>query len=126
MFQVIYEYKQPWPEEGTLRVEAQFSSEIKVSPTLARRRANGFLGTEVTMMVLAGQPVLVVGDRPIWRIPACLHLPGLGEVATIGSVDVDALTGQVIKPADDQITAIRDRANALAARLDLPLSYSQT
>jgi hypothetical protein len=115
MFQVVYEYKQPWPESGNLRVEAQFSGEITVPPTLARRRVNGFLGKEVTMMALAGHPALVVGDRPIWRVPACLHLPGLGEVATLGSIEVDALTGQVVEPSSEQITLMRDRANAIAA-----------
>lgn len=118
MFQVLYEYPVAWPEEGGLRVEAQFTSEINISPAVARRRANGFLTGQVTMMVLAGEPVLVLGEeRPVWRVPACLHLPDLGEVTTVGTIDVDALTGQVIPPLAKQLTLMQRRANEIATRL---------
>lgn len=120
MFRVVYEYQKPWPKEGLLRVEAQFSGEITVSPTLARRRAAGFLSGHVKMMVLAGEPVLVLGKQPVWRVPACLHLPGLGEVSTVGAIDVDAMTGQVIPPSLDEITAMQHRANDLATRFTPP------
>jgi hypothetical protein len=120
MFQIAYEYQEPWPKEGVLRLEARFDGEIKVSPTVARHRASGFLAGHVTMMVLAGEPILVLNDPPVWRIPACLHLPDWGEVATIGVLDVDALTGEVIPPSSKQITMMQHRANDLAARLALP------
>ena len=118
MFQVVYEYPAVWPEEGPLRVEAQFTSEIKVSPLLARRRASGFLAGYVTLMVLAGEPVLVLGEaRPVWRVPAILHLPGLGEIAPVGTIEVDALTGEVIQPSSEQISLMQRRANDFATRL---------
>jgi len=69
------------------------------------------------MMILAKEPTLVVGERPFWQSPACLHLPGLGEVATVGSVDVDALTGEIISPSPEQIVEMQNRANAIASRL---------
>jgi hypothetical protein len=114
MLRVIYEYQKAWPKDGPLRVEAQFTGEIVVSPTEARRRAAGFLAGHVTMMILAGEPVLVVGDPPVWRVPACLHLPGLGEVSTVGSIDVDALTGKVVPLSLEQIAAMQRRADDLA------------
>lgn len=120
MLRVVYEYQKTWPKEGPLRVEAQFTGEITVSPTEARRRAAGFLAGHVTMMVLADEPVLVIGEQPIWRVPACLHLPGLGKVSTVGSIDVDALTGEVIPPALDQIAAMRRRVDDIAACFALP------
>jgi hypothetical protein len=118
MFQVVYEYPTAWPEEGPLRVEAQFASEIKVSPLVARRRAGGFLAGHVTMMILAGEPILVLGQaRPVWRVPALLHLLGLGEVAQVGLIEVDALTSDVIPPTSEQISAMQHRADALTTRL---------
>lgn len=70
------------------------------------------------MMVLAGEPVLVLGEeRPVWRVPACLHLLDLGEVTTVGTIDVDALTGQVIPPVAKQITLMQRRANEIATCL---------
>jgi hypothetical protein len=120
MFQIICEYQVTWPKDGPLRVEAQFAGEIKVSPTAARRRAAGFLAGHVTMMVLAGEPVLVWSEQPVWRVPACLHLPDLGEVSTVGSIDVDALTGEIMPLSSDQIAAMQRRANDIATRFTLP------
>lgn len=118
MFQVAYDYPQPWPKEGALLVDVQFTGEIAVSPTTARRRAAGFLAGHVTMMVRAGKPVLVFGERLRWRVPACLHLPGLGRVTEIGTVDVDALTGDIIPPSSSQIAYMQRRAHEIATHLD--------
>ena len=120
VFQVSLEYKGPWPETGPLRVEAHFTGEIAIAPAAARRRANGYLGTRVAMMIMAGEPTLVVGERPVWRVPACLHLGGLEDVATVGWVDVDATTGDVVPLSSDQIAVIQSRANAIVARLTSP------
>jgi hypothetical protein len=99
---------------------APLAGEIKVSPTVARRRAAGFLAGHITMMVLAGEPMLVWSEQPVWRVPACLHLPELGEVSTVGCIDVDALTGEIILLFPDQITAMQRRADDIAARFTLP------
>jgi hypothetical protein len=117
MFQVMLEYPTPWPENGPLRVEVQFAGEIAVSPALAKRHAAGFLAMEVSMAARAGTPVLITGQRPVWRIPACLHLPGseAAEAPVIGSIDVDALTGDIILPGPNQIAAMQRHADALAA-----------
>jgi len=120
MVRVIYEYPEAWPESGPLVVEAQLAGEIRVSPTTARRRAAAFLAAQVKMMVLAGEPMLIWGKPPIWRVPACLHLPGLGEVSTVGSVDVDALTGQILPLAPNQIMIMQRRADDIATRFTLP------
>jgi len=120
MFRIVYEYQKTWPEDGPLRLEAQFIGEITVTPTVARRRAAGFLAGHVTMMVRAGEPVLALGEQPVWRVPACLHLPGLGEVSTIGSIDVDALTGEIILLSLGQIAAMQRRADDIATRFTLP------
>ena len=117
MFHVVLEHQEPSAKSGPFHVEVHFMGEIKVSPAEARRRAAGFLGTEVSMMILAKEPTLVVGERPFWQSPACLYLPELGEVATVGSVDVDALTGEVIAPSPEQIVEMQNRANVIASRL---------
>jgi len=119
MFRVLYEYPKTWPKNGSLRVEAQFAGEITVSPTIAQRHAAGFLAGHITMMVLAGEPVLVWGEQPVWRVPACLHLPDLGEVSIVGFIEVDALTGEIIPFSPDQIAAMQRRANDIATRFTL-------
>lgn len=117
MFQVIYEYTKKWPDKGPLRVNAHLEGDIAVSPDKARRRASGYFAGYVTMMVLAGEPVLVMSHEPTWRVPAVLHLPGLGPVSTIGTLDINAQTGEIIPLTAEQIVIMRERANEFALRL---------
>jgi hypothetical protein len=121
MFQVVYECPETWPENGALLVETrQLSMEIPVSPTQARRRANGYLGMNVAMSILAGEPVLVFGERPLWRMTADLYLPDIGFVATVGKIEIDAVTGTPFPPSSEEITNMQDRADELATRLTPP------
>ncbi len=117
MFQILIESQDQFPEKGSLRVEAHFVQEIAVSPVQARRRAAGFLAAEVSMAIRAGDPVLIAGKRSVWRVPAQLHLPGSKEKSTpiIGSIDVDAITGNVIPLTSDQVSSLQNQADAFAA-----------
>ena len=118
MFQIIYESVESWPDNYPLRVEApQLSVEISVAPDVARRRANGYLGMNVAMSILAGEPALILGDPPVWRMATNLHLPDFGFVATVGSIEVDALTGKVRAFSLEQIMTMQDRAEVIATRL---------
>jgi hypothetical protein len=120
MFQVAYNYQKPWRENQLLHVEGQFACDVAISPTVARRKANGFLASQVTMMVSAGEPLLLLGDKPVWQTPAVLRLPQHGEVGTVGTIEVDAQTGEVITPSHEQIQHMQELANALAAHFTLP------
>ena len=88
-----------------------------VSGTVARRRANGYLGMNVAMSILAGEPCLVIeGERAVWRFTANLHLPNSGFVATVGTVEVDALTGKPLLLSPEKIKIMQERADAIAMR----------
>jgi hypothetical protein len=117
MVRIVYEHPAVWPDEGPLRVEAQFHGEIPISPDLARRRTNGYLAREVAMFLIAGEPMLILGDHPYWRLPIILRLRGFGKLAEVGVVDVDAQTGKVRPLSEDEIETIRERAHDIAARL---------
>ncbi|MFN8486866.1 MAG: hypothetical protein U0350_04685 [Caldilineaceae bacterium] len=119
MFQVLYECEKTWPQEGSLRVETpHLVVETPVSPDSARRRANRYLGTYVAMALRADNPMLVLeNDQPIWRMSMDLHLQALGKVATMGAIEVNALTREVIPLTQVQIKQIHERANAIVSRL---------
>lgn len=116
MFQIAYDYDTPWPEGESLKIEGHFAQEIKISPTVARRKANGYLAGHITMMVSAGQPTLILETSPLWRVPATLRLPGLGEVSSLGTIDIDAQSGKVIPLPPDQIQRMQELAHAIAIR----------
>jgi hypothetical protein len=121
MFQILIKSPERFPENGSLRVEAHFAQEISVSPVQARRKAAGYLATEVSMAIRAGEPILIAGQQPVWRVPVHLHLPGSGDdlVPIIGSVDVDAVTANVIPLTPDQIFSLQSQTDAFAASSSL-------
>ena len=119
MFQVMHDYQQKWPQNNPLRVKGEFAQDIATPPTVAQRKANGYLAQYVTMMVIAGTPTLFLSQHPVWRVPAILALAGLGEVSTIGTVDVDAETGEIIPLPESQLVRMQEIAHALAARFAL-------
>ena len=118
MVQVIYEHTIDWPEQGTLTVKAPpVEGEIAVSPDSARKRANGYLARYVGLALEAGEPVLVLGPNPLWRMPVFLTLRGWGQVVTLGTITIDATTRAVVPFSSNQIKEMQDRADAIAARL---------
>ncbi len=115
MFQIAYTYPNPWPASGPLQIEsADTTLEVNISPEMARRIANGFIGGYITLMAQAGQPMLLLENPPVWQVPIHLHLPKLGNVGIIGMVYVDALAGTIVPLAEAEITQMQDLAHALA------------
>ncbi|MCB0153392.1 MAG: hypothetical protein KDF65_01255 [Anaerolineae bacterium] len=114
MFQIAYDYEETWPEDESFRVEGHFAHQINVSPTVARRKANGFLAGYISMMVSAEQPTLRLSDTPFWQVPAVLTLPGLGETAVVGTIKVDAQSGNIIPLSPPQIKQMQELGYAIA------------
>lgn len=119
MFQVAYDYQQTWPENQSLKIEIQLAHEITISPTVAQQKANGFLAGYVTLMVSSGPATLWLKERPVWRIPAVLKLPHLGEVGIVGTIDVYAQAGEIIPLSPAQISRMQEIAQALAAHFGM-------
>jgi len=118
MFPVLYEYTDSWPTEGPLHLKAQFAEEIAVKPADAQRTANAYLGLDVSMALRASNPMLMLGgQRPIWRLFIDLHWYKQGKIATLGTVDVDALCDEVIPLSNNEIENLRIKANDLIGRL---------
>lgn len=117
MFQVMLEIEEEWAADDSHRVTGNFDCEIAVSPIIAKRRAGSYLARYVTMMTLAGTPTLVLGQRPVWRCLIYFNYLPIGEVGTLGTIEVDAQTGEAIPLTPEQITAMQERANVIATRL---------
>ena len=61
--------------------------------------------------------MLVISEQPVWRLSLEMRLPGLGHVATLGTLDVDAQTREILPLTDEQIRTLQDQANAIITRL---------
>ena len=83
----------------------------------ARRKTNGYLSLNAAMSFSATDSVFVPGEPPIWQMTIRFRLPSLGTLATLGIMDVDAWTGEVLPLSQEQIKWMQDRANAIAKSL---------
>ena len=118
MFQIVYEYAEPWPQQGIVQIQPPATAmQIAVSPDSARRKVNGYLTMHVSMSLLAGKPILMMNQQPIWRVPLELRLQDLGHVAMLGTIEVDAQTRELTPLTAQQIRTIQDQANELIIRL---------
>jgi hypothetical protein len=110
--EIVYELAQGWPEQGPLQVTVpSITMNVPISPDTARRRANGYLGMHVGLLLGTGNPQLMVGERPFWKLSVNLNLPSIGYVGQVGTIQVDATTGTVIPLSVTTIELFQDRAH---------------
>jgi hypothetical protein len=88
---------------------------------IARRKANGWLVTNVGS-VIAQQPHLQqVDNRLVWRFKAFLATQGHPLRGPVGLVDVDAYNGEVLN-SEESAAEIIAHATAIASSLSSPES----
>jgi len=105
------------PAKGMVEVKLERSFEIKISAEEARRQVNHWLHHEVSYLIRAETPTLVIGEQTVvWRVPARLAFPDTGRLGTVGAVEVDVATG-VMNNTPECKAEIERRAEALAAKL---------
>ncbi len=104
----------PLPEQGPVHVHLSF--EIVVTAKEAWRKVTRWLVMDVSIQMGTDPPTLVVGERSVWRFPVYIAFPGSGRVGTVGEVDVDAGTGELLDAPRRQ-TEMTHRAKKLAENL---------
>jgi hypothetical protein len=93
---------------------------LNVTADEARRRVNRQVVTELGTGLIAREPDLAItGEQIVWRVPIALSLPKLGDLGLVGSVDIDARTGDLLLSAESQ-EAIVQHAQRLYAGATLP------
>ncbi len=106
-------------KQAQLSVNIQLSASVNVTAFSARQKVTGFVADEISTQMHGGTPVLVMGERICWRVPVILSLPPIGDRGSVGDIDVDVETGQLIVTPSLVEDIIR-RAEYLIA--DSPLS----
>ena len=91
------------PEKGQVDIDFKLSFEIKHTAVQAKRTVNDWLLNEISYLIGADLPTLILHEKPAWRVPVWLTLPGTKHKEIIGYVDVDVETGQIIDPANSKI-----------------------
>ena len=120
------------PETGPVEIRINRSFTINFRAEQARRAVNCWLSSQVSMSLLAGEPLLSIGNEIRWTVPVLLTAGHLGAVGGVGSVNVDIENGELhIDPIIQQ--EISEKAVKLAQRFadapavrDAPSEYIVT
>jgi hypothetical protein len=103
------------PKTGRLEVDIKVTADVNISAYAARQKVNSFVLSEISYMMHAAEPSLILSDRIYWRVPVVLSLTSMGDAGEVGAIDVDIESGQMhISP--QQIAEIEARAADLASR----------
>lgn len=105
---------QSLPQSGRLEIDIKVSSDINVSAFVARQKVDNFVLNEISYMLHAGEPVLVIADSVYWRVPIILSAASKGDVGEVGAIAVNAQTGQMIV-TPHLLAEVNARAEGLAA-----------
>ncbi|HSN74149.1 MAG TPA: hypothetical protein VL334_03530 [Anaerolineae bacterium] len=105
---------QELPRLGKLEVDVRVTADINVSAFSARQKVNSFVLNDISYMMHAGHPELVLADRILWRVPVVLSQTSRGDVGQVGQIDVDVETGQLLV-TPELVSEIEARAAALVA-----------
>jgi hypothetical protein len=103
------------PAQANVKIEVSVTSTINVTAKIAQRKVSKLLLDQVGNLLYGEQPNLVAGQRLLWRVPVYLGLPTTGCVGQVGTIDVDAQTGELLF-TQQILDEIGERGDALAER----------
>lgn len=105
------------PEKGKVDLHINWSFDIQITAEEARQKVDGWLLDEVSYMIGAGEPLLVVdGVTVVWRVPAIFTATHVGAVGVTGTVDVNVQTG-IMNDSPECKKAILQKAEELSQKM---------
>ena len=108
------------PSQAQIKVELSVRADINFTAQAAQRRVNKLLLDRVGLFY-SDKPSLVVGERVLWRVPVVFSTPSTGPLGQVGTLDVDAQTGEILH-TPEVLTEFKERAHVLAERSAHPTS----
>jgi hypothetical protein len=103
-------------EPGLVELKLERRFRLKITAEEARRQVNRWLLNEVSYMMRALSPTLVIGEKVVWRVPVALTMPHVGQAGTVGVIEVEVETGAMNNTPGRQ-AEIERCAAALAAKV---------
>jgi len=103
------------PQTGRLEIDIKVTADVNVSAYASRQKVNSFILSEISYMMHAGEPNLVIGESICWRVPVILSLTSRGDIGEVGAINVNTETGQLYSNPQ-LISEVSARAEGLATR----------
>ena len=101
------------PPRSQVRVEVSVTAQLNITDFTAQRKVSKLLLDDVGNLLYGERPSLVVGHRLLWRVPVWLALPTTGPLGQVGTLDVDAETGEILY-TQQMLEEIAERGDTLA------------
>ena len=109
----------PLPAESTLDITIRVTQPLNITPFSARQRVSQYVIRELSSQFGGDTPELTVAERIYWSVPVVFTLPGTGVVGRVGTLRVDAATGELLTDPNIEQEMLR-HAEQLAQRAALP------
>jgi hypothetical protein len=103
------------PVPAEVKIEFSLTAQVNITDFTAQRKVSKLLLDHVGNLLYGERPSLVVGRRLLWRVPVWLALPTTGPLGQVGTLDVDAQTGEILF-TQQILEEIAERGDALAQR----------
>ena len=103
------------PVPAEVKIEFSLTAQVNVTDFSAQRKVSKLLLDHVGNLLYGERPSLVAGRRLLWRVLIWLALPTTGPLGQVGTLDVDAQTGEVLF-TQEILEEIAEHGNALAQR----------
>ena len=89
---------EPQQPNSPVHLHVELVTTLNVSGVDARKQANRVILDQMTTGLATRMPELAISASSAeinWRVPIMLSLPNLGDVGQVGSISVNAKTGDV-------------------------------
>src|SRR5580698_8203937 len=84
------------PTESTLDIKIHVTQPSNITSFSARQRVTQYVMLQLSSQLGGDAPELTVGDRVYWTVPVVFTLPGKGALGRVGTLRVDAGTGELL------------------------------
>src|SRR5438105_12104137 len=109
----------PLPTESTLDINIRVTQSLNITSFSARQRVTQYVMHVLSTQLGGDTPELTVGERVYWSVPVVFTLPGKGVLGRVGTLRVDAATGELLTDPHTEQEMLR-HAEQLAQRAALP------
>ncbi len=107
------------PTESTLDITIRVTQPLHITSFAARQRVTQYVMHELSTQFGGDTPELTLAERVYWSVPVLFTLPGKGVLGRVGTLRVDAGTGELLTdPTTEQ--EMLHHAEHLAQRATLP------
>src|SRR6266702_1030739 len=109
----------PLPAESPLDINIHVTQPLNVTSFSARQRVTQYVMHQLSTQFGGDAPDLTVGERVYWTVPVVFTLPGKGVLGRVGTLRIDAGTGELLTDPQTEQEMMR-HAEQLAQRTTLP------